>query len=69
MLEKQYITCHFLQSVMKTVSEKLIHLDHTEWYRELLNDRRNGQNGNKLHTYRLYKHDVKRAPYVLQNIS
>ena len=54
---------------MKTVSEKLIHLDHTEWYRELLNDRRNGQNGNKLHTYRLYKHDVKRAPYVLQNIS
>ena len=33
------------------------------------NDRRNGQNGNKLRTYRLYKHDIKSAPYVLQNIS
>ena len=52
---------------MKTVSEKLIHLDNTEWYRELFNDRRNGQNGNKLRTYRLYKQDVKSAPYVLQN--
>ena len=51
------------------VSEKLIELDNTEWYREHFNDRRNGQNGNKLRTYRLYKHDVKSAPYVLQNIS
>ena len=32
------------KSVMKTVSEKLIELDNTEWYRELFNDRRNGQN-------------------------
>jgi hypothetical protein len=31
------------KSVMKTVSEKLIELDNTEWYRELFNDRRNGQ--------------------------
>ena len=54
---------------MKTVSEKLIELDNTEWYRELFNNRRNGQNGNKLRTYRLYKHDVNSAPYVLQNIS
>ena len=54
---------------MKTVSEKLIELDNTEWYRELFNDRRNGQNGNKLRTYRLYKHDAKKALYVLQNIS
>lgn len=57
------------KSVMKTVSEKLIELDNTEWYRELFNDRRNGQNGSKLRTYRLYKHDAKSAPYVLQNIS
>jgi hypothetical protein len=28
------------KSVMKTVSEKLIELDNTEWYRELFNDRR-----------------------------
>jgi hypothetical protein len=54
---------------MKTVFEKLIELDNTKWYRELFNNRRNGQNGNKLRTYRLYKHDVKSAPYVLQNIS
>ena len=51
------------------VSEKLIELDNTEWYRELFIDRRNGQNGSKLRTYRLYKHDVNSAPYVLQNIS
>jgi hypothetical protein len=57
------------KSIMKTVSEKLIELDNTEWYRELFNDRHNDQNGNKLRTYRLYKHDVKSAPYVLQNIS
>ena len=57
------------KSVIKTVSEKLIELDNTEWHRDLFNDRRNGQNGNKLRTYRLYKHDVKSAPYVLQNIS
>ena len=56
------------KSVMKTVFEKLIELDNTEWYRELFNNRRNGQNGNKLHTYRLYKHDVNSVPYVLQNI-
>ena len=56
------------KSVMKTVSEKLIELN-TEWYRELFNDRHNDQNGSKLRTYRLYKHDVKSAPYVLQNIS
>jgi hypothetical protein len=54
---------------MKTVFEKLIQLDNTEWYRELFNDRRNGENGNKLRIHRLYKHDVKGASYVLQNIS
>jgi hypothetical protein len=69
-LEKQYIICHFLQSLLwKQFPKKLIELNNTEWYRELFNDRRNGQNGNKLRTYRLYKHDVKSAPYVLQNIS
>lgn len=31
------------KSVMKTVSEKLIELDNTEWYRELFNNRCNGQ--------------------------
>jgi hypothetical protein len=46
---------------METVSEKLIELDNTEWYRELFNNRHNGQNGNKLRTYRLYKHDVNSA--------
>ena len=62
-------TVYSTKSVMKTVFEKLIELDNTKWYRELFNNRRNGQNGNKLRTYRLYKHDVKSAPYVLQNIS
>ena len=57
------------ESVMKIVFEKLIKLDNTEWYRELFNNRCNGQNGNKLRTYRLYKHDVNSVPYVLQNIS
>jgi hypothetical protein len=36
-LEKPYIICHFLQSLLwKQFPKKLIELDNTEWYRELL---------------------------------
>ena len=54
---------------MKTVSKKTYTAGQYWMVQRTFNDRRNGENGNILRTYRLYKHDVKSASYVLQNIS
>ena len=55
---------HSVRQTLNIAKQKLNDLDNTKWNRELWNDRRNPENGNKLRTYRRYKTALLTEPYV-----